>query len=177
MSAWVAWFGFEARDMKVHHVPCQAVFLGCRPCPAMVEGREVATWVPTLGRRIVRLCTLLDPRPHVDGFAWLAGVVEAAQMSYNQLPFMNDFLARLSELNLSKQKTPAGPELDSRDAHKRMMFTAGATESRLAMAVMWEVYGLGWGERTQWQKLLRRVSRLPAMVVFPPLEGAIAHDT
>lgn len=176
----IARFGFEARDMAVRDMPCKCVFLGCRPYPALHpplspgEGwRLEPTWGPTIGRRIVRLGTLLDGAGK-DPFAWLRGICKSASMSYPHVPYLNDIIARMDSLNLSRQTTPFQ---DKRDKHKRMMFLGKCVEARKECEeVIRQVYGLGPMHRCHFKSLLAQITTLPCIVVDPSVESMIAAD-
>lgn len=166
-------FGFEARDMKVHHYPCKAVFLGCRPYPAMDRGLLVASWGPTIGRRAVRLAFFRDPQGK-DPFAWLKGITTAALQCYGHVPYLNDLAKRMHHLNPSRQVTPHDW---SEDAHKRFMFQSDLEEASEVWPCLEMVYGVSRWDRALFRARLNQIIALPAVVIDPKLESMVEADT
>jgi len=166
-------FGFEARDMKVHHHPCKAVFLGCRPYPALDRGILVASWGPTIGRRAVRLAFFRDPAGK-DPYAWLKGITTAALQCYGHVPYLNDLARRMHELNPSRQTTPNDWK---EDAHKRFMFQSDLEEANEVWPCLEMVYGVSRWDRALFRARLNQIIALPAVVIDPKLESMVEADT
>lgn len=192
---YVALFGFEARDMKVHRFPYDSVFLGCRPYPAiynflnkatgLVESRQVAAWGPTIGRRLVRFSTMIPSSEGVDAFAWLKGVNISTMTAYGFVPILSDITTRMLELNLTRQETPVSVV----DRHKMMMFMPGLEEvtrnnnqrgnvyEGTTMSIVERVYKFTEMMRCYLRFQLKQITSLPAVIVSPILEEIINKDT
>jgi len=175
VSRVVDYFGFEARDMKTHSIPCQAVFLGCRPYPALDDSNQlIASWGPTIGRRAVRISCCREPTGR-HPFAWLRGVMVSASLTYSHVPFLSDLVQRNLELCPGRQTTPHLAEDD--DAHKTFMFSRGLQMAPEVWTCMNEVYGVSKWQWILFRQRLQAISSLPAVVIDPALEGMVVHDT
>jgi len=168
-------YGFEARDVKLRHCPCECVFLGNRPYPALTEIDGYTTtrpvWGPTIGRRIVRLSYMLNYERAKDGYAWLRGICTAAKRSYSHVPILNDLVEMMLRINLTKQSTPK-----LTDPNKLDMCLENCRESPLCAEVLMHVYGISKMDRDSIRRDFDNVTKLPSVVINSKLEEVILMD-
>lgn len=168
-------FGFEARDVKVRHRPCECVFLGNRPYPGRARIDNYATvralWGPTIGRRAVRLSYMMNYDRSKDGYAWLRGVCVASEKSFNHVPILNDIVQTLLSINLTKQCTP-----HSVQQHKLVMTMEESREDPICREMLQHVYGISLTDRERIRYKLGKVSKLPSILIDESLEAAILMD-
>ncbi len=100
----IALFGFEAKFMMSTELS-DAVYLGMRPYPVMIDGVERWFWGKTIGRSTFKMgwVTLDKER---DIMAHITGVADMHRMCSSHVPVLSDLANKILQLRDGMKRTP-----------------------------------------------------------------------